>query len=44
MSESVGEIGNAGWETQGKILKEKSYDGVVGLLLGYYYQEEKIER
>ena len=44
LSESVEKLGNAGWETQGKILKEKSYDGVVGLLLGYYYQEEKIER
>ena len=35
----IHDAADTGWSTQGKILKDNSYDGVVLLLLQYYYGE-----
>ena len=39
VDEAIRETADTGWSVQGEILKENTYDGVVLLLLQYYYPE-----
>ena len=39
ISEPVTKIADKGWEVQGEILKENIYDGMVLMVLQYYYNE-----
>lgn len=37
-AQSAEQVADVGWKTQNQILGDKYYDGVVGLLLGYYHE------
>ncbi len=40
LDEMISEVADTGWEVQGDILQENSYDGVTLLLLQYFYAEK----